>query len=313
MDIDKQLIEKLKIFNEFLVDNYQSKISKDRVKPILSELGVIKTILQGDTKDENLLGVDGSYNSYGANYPHQLWMFRGLAKATRGGQAIQSDILTPLDQQFRKKVELFSKARNISPYDGVGFFVKEKLAEMELDVAIQGAIDLKPSVIFMDGSLVRYKIESEKKWEKLKKIILDEGILLAGVIEEIGTKNLTNYLNLGEVYDREIMFGVLDIGEQFILKEQVKEGFITAFVRPGEDPQPIAIDCLLEQRGYMDKLISLAASLTPRKGRGIPLWLDIVDSEVRITNKVVDGLVENYISPDLRYKLLTGKRRERWF
>lgn len=314
MQLDKELIDKFKSINKFLEKNYMQNMDNNDLRIKLSQMGVVKPILvEACLHNENLLGVDGSLNSYGANYPHQLWVFRSLAKTTNGKQVTKSDILTPLDGDFRKQIDTFSKEKNISSYDGVSFFIKEKLAEMELDVAIEGIIKFNPTVVFMDGSLIRFKIECEQKWGVLKQLVLEKKILLAGIIEEIGTKNLGKHLDLGDIYDREIMFGLLHKGEQFKLDSQIKEGFITTFVRPGEDPQPVAVDCLLEQQENIDKIISLATSLTPQKGRGIPIWLDIVDTEVRITNKIVEGLVENYISPDLRYKLFVGKRKERWF
>ncbi len=313
MKIDKELIDKFRKLNNFMEEQYFNGIFSDSLKKELMGIGTFHIISDLSLGEENLMGVDGSYNSYGANYPHQLWVFRALAKGTKGGEYISHDILTPLDLEFRRKVEEFSKEKKISPYDGINFFIKGKLAQIELEVALKGIELISPSVIFMDGSLIRYKIECEEKWEQLKELCLEKGILIAGIIEEIGTKNLSKELMLGEYYDREIIFGLLNKGEIFTPNKQIKEGFVTTFIRPGEDPQPIAIDCLQEQRESIPRVITLAANLTPSKGRGIPIWLDVVDNEVRITNKIVEELAENYISPNFRYKLLRGKRKERWF
>jgi hypothetical protein len=58
-------------------------------------------------------------------------------------------------------------------------------------------------------------------------------------------------------------------------------------------------------------LIRLVYTLTPRQGRGIPYWLDIVDNQVRVTNALMQTMVEEYIDEDLRRRLLVTKRDER--
>jgi hypothetical protein len=55
----------------------------------------------------------------------------------------------------------------------------------------------------------------------------------------------------------------------------------------------------------------LVYSLTPEQGRGIPFWLDIVDNQVRVTNPLVETMVEQYIDADLRHRLLAVKRSDR--
>ena len=52
-------------------------------------------------------------------------------------------------------------------------------------------------------------------------------------------------------------------------------------------------------------------TLTPEQGRGIPYWLDIVDNQVRVTNPLVQTLVEQYIDPEIRHRILMLKRNDR--
>ena len=312
MELDYKLINKFKELNDFLKREYDGKLDLQTTRELISAVGKIESIQQGNQGALTLMGVDGSYNSYGANYRHQVWVFRGLAKGTNQIGCFNHDILTPLDTTLRQKIEVLGREKRLSSFDVANLLIKQKLAEIELDVAIEGIDKVNPDVVFMDGSLIRYKIEHEEKWETLRQLAITKDITLVGIIEEIGTKNLGKYLN-SPMYDREILFGLLKKGEKLTLDSQVREGFITTYIRPGEDPQPIAIDSLEGQESSLERVITLATELTPEKGRGIPVWIDMVDHEVRITNKLIEGLAQEYLSPDIRHKFLMGKRKERWY
>lgn len=312
MEFGNDLIYKMRELNSSLEQGYQGSLDKKYIRDKLEQLGRITEIKKMNHQQTVLVGVDGSYNSYGANYPHIVWIFRALAKGTNNEQVYLHDILTPLDITFRDKIEMFSREKRISPYDAVNLYIKRKLAEIEVDAAILGIDKCDPQIVFMDGSLIRYKIECEDKWNHLKELAISKGILLVGIIEEIGTKSFGKYLDTS-FYDREVLFGVINKGEAFFPDIQVKDGFATSYIRPGNDPQPIAIDCLTEQIDQQEIAISLAAQLTPENGRGIPIWIDVVDSEVRITNKAIEDLVNSFINADLKQMLLSAKRKERWY
>jgi hypothetical protein len=82
-------------------------------------------------------------------------------------------------------------------------------------------------------------------------------------------------------------------------------------IRASKSPQPIGVDGLEAQREARLELLRLVYTLSPEQGRGIPFWLDIVDNQVRVTDALVESLVEQYIDPDLRHRLLLSKRSER--
>ena len=84
-------------------------------------------------------------------------------------------------------------------------------------------------------------------------------------------------------------------------------------MRLSRDPHPIALDRLKEQQEHLYDTACLLYSLTSKDGRGIPLWLDIVDREVRITDRMMESLVDCYIDEDLRYRLLRAKRENRGY
>ncbi len=89
-----------------------------------------------------------------------------------------------------------------------------------------------------------------------------------------------------------------------------KEGFRTCFMRASVDPKPIGIDLLEEQQGYLKEVVDLVYTLTPSDGRGIPLWLDIIDENVRISDEVMKGLLNKYLGEEY-VEFLMPKREKR--
>ena len=77
-------------------------------------------------------------------------------------------------------------------------------------------------------------------------------------------------------------------------------------------PKPIGIDLLEEQQIYLNEVANLVYTLTPKDGRGIPLWLDIIDKSVRISDKVMEGLLSTYLGEDY-VEFIRPKREKREF
>lgn len=198
-----------------------------------------------------------------------------------------------------------------------------KMAQLEIETAIQSLEAMDPFLIMLDGSLVQYRIKCKQAWEEFYDLVLKKGVLVVGVIEEIKTDFLYPVIredvewDADGLSDRELLFGLLDVGEMLVVDERVvqpsKEGLVTCFVRLSRDPHPIALDMLKEQQEHLYDTACLLYSLTSKDGRGIPLWLDIVDREVRITDRMMESLVDCYIDEDLRYRLLRAKRENRGY
>ncbi|WP_353893327.1 DNA double-strand break repair nuclease NurA [Proteinivorax hydrogeniformans] len=310
MVFDNELIRKIKKVNEDLSTAQKNTPSRLELKEKLAEAGgIFSKIKENVNLDINLMGVDGSFNSYGANYPHQIFVFRALAKTTKGYEHVVSDVLYPMDSEVRAQITKISSEKNISQNDAMAKLIKVKLASMEVQAALGGLEKTKPDVIFMDGSLIRYKIEDADGWGELQAKCLSNDIKLGGVIEEIGTNTLSRKIDL-EGYDRETLFNLFELYEQLTF-HQIKEGLSTVFYRPSKDPHPVAMDCLTNQKEGIDELIGLASSLTPKRGRGIPVWLDIVDNEVRVTNKAINALIENHLDEKVKRVFLSPKRDKR--
>ena len=192
------------------------------------------------------------------------------------------------------------------------------MADLEVQAARQSIRKWQPSLIMMDGSLSRYQFQAEESWQQLVKLALQENVLLVGVIEEIGTRKISENLKeelpskMENMYDRELLFGLLGEKEVMEIKDiGLTHGFKKSFFRSARDPGVIGLDMLKEQQTQLDFVAQVVYALTPQDGRGIPLWLDIVDNEVRISNQMLDAMVENYIDPDLKQKLFHSKRSDR--
>ena len=254
-----------------------------------------------------IVGVDGSTNSSKGPFPYIITLQQALAKPCCSDPKgiTETDALSPL---------------TVEPVIGEDEYrelVKRNLAYLEVKVALKAIEEFWPRLILLDGSLVRYKIEAPQLWEKLKSRALDGDIILVGVVEGISTNLISQCLKdeLPEVIyyasDWEILFGLLDVGERLeIAQGRFKEGFRTFFMRSSTDPKPIGIDLLEEQQIYLSEVANLVYTLTPRDSRGIPLWLDIVDKSVRITDKMMESLLSAYLGDDY-VELIRPKREKR--
>lgn len=192
------------------------------------------------------------------------------------------------------------------------------LAKLELEAATRllEAEDIR--VMLMDGALYHYRIDAPEEWEALRALALKNDTLLVGVSEEITTENLVqlpafaSFAKNPYSYDRDLLFGVLNQNEMVYLEDiQHKAGLTSVWMRLGATPAITGFDMLEEQAPHMAFVGDLLCTLTPKEGRGIPLWLDYIDKEIRITDQLVEGLVEQYLDPDVRKQFFTKMRQSR--
>lgn len=280
-----------------------------------------------------IVGVDGSVNKKGGAYPHFVELFQGLAMSTKHKEDMVKlvEVSSPLvDKGYEEDISqeeidmLRIENRN------------ELLASIEIRVALESIKKFKPYAILMDGSLLRFHLYTKKLWTEFKERCEKENILLVGIIEEIKTQIVSKEWSNREegfqseedrglsVYDKEILFGKLDYGEMLIVKDGVNtkrewtKGGIketidisSAFLRTALSPNVIGIDILESQKDKLEEMANLVFALTPENSRGIPLWLDLVDREVRITNLMMEALLEKYIDRDLYQRLFIETRSKR--
>ncbi|MDO7285736.1 MULTISPECIES: DNA double-strand break repair nuclease NurA [Shouchella] len=312
MDLSEEIISKLKQSNNLLRKQYSNSHSqKDLIRQNLRKSATIirqmETISAGYLvnllEGRKIGGADGSVNQTNGEPPHVLYFFQALAKTTDGKEQWASDLYVPL---LEEQDESSGNRRSYL------------LAKLELEAATRllEAEDIR--VMLMDGALYHYRIDAPEEWEALRALALKNDTLLVGVSEEITTENLVQlpafapFAKNPYSYDRDLLFGVLNQNEMVYLEDiQHKAGLTSVWMRLGATPAITGFDMLEEQASHMAFVGDLLCTLTPKEGRGIPLWLDYIDKEIRITDQLVEGLVEQYLDPDVRKQFFTKMRQSR--
>ena len=325
--INEELKEKIRYLNRVLSNKYEQVLSLDKKffrEFINKNIGVIKKI-EKLTKDElayfsnkgGILGVDGSNNRMGGAYPHFIEIYQGLAKSTlyKDKPIYTTDFYTPLfsereDSALENTMEGEETIRN------------RKLSTTEVEAALEGIHRFNPYAVIMDGSLIRYNIECFDRWMELRRECEEKDIILIGVIKDIKTSIIGDVLKKEKslsieecFHDRELLYGLLEYGEMVPIQagvtKKTNEGFSSLFMRSSQAPNVIGMDILDSQKEYLEEMARLVLTLTPKDGRGVPLWIDIVDSEVKIPDKMIRGLLESYLDRDILEMLFISERDKR--
>ncbi|WP_099203600.1 DNA double-strand break repair nuclease NurA [Miniphocaeibacter massiliensis] len=319
--MDKEIITEVKKVNDFLRTKYNqiNKYSRDEIREIMKNVGEliqVKKLTSNELIDiknkGGVVGIDGSTNTFGGAYPHYIQLFQAVASfGINEEENIKiTDFYCPLVDE-----STINEEKNIKD---------SKLASIEIEVAIKST-EKNPHIVLLDGSLIRYKILCDEKWEELKKIAEEKNIILVGVIEDIKTSvtydnisgkdsnNTTNNI----IYDRELLFNKLEYLESLYIdkKESGKDeyGFRSAFLRSSKAPTIIAVDILEEQEENLQKILSLIASITDVNSRGIPFILDLADVQTRISDETIEQMIKMYIDTEFYEKLFNAQRFKRSF
>jgi hypothetical protein len=314
LPVSEELKEKLKKLNRTLRKVYSpSAFDEEKIRARLAEVGKFHRIekwrdeeIRDWLRGKSVIGVDGSVNSTRGPQTRTLSVFQALAKGTRGEEKWGADVYTPLLGEG--EADDGQAAREANKRGAI-------LSRLEMRVAREAIGEWKPRVVLMDGSLLHFFISDAHSWERLVALAEENGVLLVGVAEEISTSRLAKELfpEYPAWSDRDLLYGVLKVGEAFEWEDwsPAGSGMWRMAFRSSKSPQPIGLDGLLSQAGERLELVKLVYSLTPEQGRGIPFWLDIVDNQVRVTDPLVEMMVDQFIDPDLRHRLLSAKRSER--
>jgi hypothetical protein len=250
--------------------------------------------LAGFLAGRPLVGVDGTLNTFGGAFPHYLDLMRAIAKPTQGEQIVLKDLHCPLPPgDLEDEVVAVQRDQEIR---------QQKLANLEVRAALEAAQTLRPAILLMDGPLVRFDMRTKNTFSVLQQNVIDSNILLAGCIENIESRVIPTLM--GEAtpagwrnrYDRDLLWGVLEVGEVLEVRRPVKgqssqrtgeeepTPVRTWFMRTASDPGVIGLEMLEIQADRMGAVADFLYTLTPADGRGMPIWLDIVDREVRLTD-----------------------------
>lgn len=315
-NLNSELKEKIRSIpkRDQLLLKIKSKIGKIKVAKSLTDSEVKKLF-----NNKPLVGVDGSIYTYGANFPYNITFYKALAKSTTQGNLEKNRIFTPLSDSCYTEIEQYAAENKISLEAAHSKLKEETLATLEVEVAIQAIKEFGPRVLLMDGGFLRYGSLAPEKWQELKTLALQNDCIAVGVIEEIGTfeikKILQDELPLSckNSYDRELLFGLFSPGEWLQVYENLvlKRGYYTCFGRLALNPQACAWDFFEEHREYAEQIIDYLYTITPRQSRGIPLWIDVVDSDVRLTKNMVELFLTSSLDPELMELLLRPTRDKR--
>lgn len=323
------LVVELKELNGALARRQQAAGSAAMRRSLAQQIGRITQLhylcpeeIRALLGDSPLVGVDGSFGSCGASFPYLVTFFRALARSTRQGVAGNKywtdKIFSPLLSKDQARVQGLLD-QGLNPEDALAHIRWETLAAMEAEAGEAALERERPRILLWDGGFARLATHAPAIWERIKAGVLRQGTIMLGVAEEIATRTLVKQMSEtgdtpAEAFagwaDREQLYGMLQPGEIFRvhghLDAPCRWGRI--YARLSRHPQAIAVDYLAEQAGDLEAAMNFLYTVTPAHGRGFPLWLDVVDAEVRITADQVEALLAAYLDPALRELFLRPLR-----
>lgn len=310
----RELNSKLKDFTETYPTNSEMREKLSKIGQFVKVRELSKEEVRAMSNGKGVVGVDGSFTTYGNTFPHVLFLGQALAKCTMpssreclstylevGSNAMEDDTYGISSWNMNTFLETQSK----------------KVAQMEVAVALEALEYHKPFITMFDGGFWRLSNSAEELWEEFYAATLEQEAICVGIIEDIGSYDLYNDLNkvndeqMSYSLDSNILFNVLEYEEVFIPNAMYRDKYIRAFARFSKDPHPIALDFLLEQKKDVFAAMCLINTLTPKEGRGVPLWIDIVDKDVKITEEETRLMIESEIDPAHINRFFTGKRNKR--
>lgn len=315
----EELKIKLQNINNVLIVK-KSDISHKNIREYLTKNNIADMKLAFKMNEEELtkisnnsgvVAVDGSINNFGGLYPHYISLIRAVAFCTKGEKIEYEDIYTPLIEDMTTQEEDAIKRR-------------ASMSRLEIQAALDAIKKCQSNIIFMDGSLLHYKIDCPYEWDELKNTAIENGKIIVGVTEEVKTKDIADILkaegvlNDDVVYDREILFNMLKMGEYLYIKKDIKtskkeSGIKSYYARFSEDPQAIGVDFLKEQDAFAEDILNLIYTLTFSKSRGLPYIIDLVDMETKITNEKLNALIEGCLDKEVIEVYFNPKRSKRGY
>jgi hypothetical protein len=324
---EDQLVSELKELNNYLEKRHRVGGTTGERRQQAEQKGVFAPLSGLSGKEISsffqgrpLVGVDGSLATYGASYPYVVTFFRALAHTTSSGSSNEriwvQKIFSPLLPRYQEKMEeRISKGQN--PDEAMAHLRWETLATLEAKAALQ-VLESRPRLVVFDGGFARLKMHAPQIWNELKVTALEQEVLLLGVTEEIATCSLAQTLIAegeqglpGLMGDREILFGLLQPGETYRLHEGDSGEQGRLYARFARHPQVVAVDYLRDQESVFEPALNFLYSITPSHGRGFPLWLDVVDAEVRLSREEVEAMIATCLDPAMAEVFLRPLRASR--
>lgn len=261
-----------------------------------------------------LLTVDASYHRIGGAAPHFIEVYKGVGLSTnQKDDAIERiHVHTPVLEETQEVEFTMHSERSRE--------AEQRLAAIELEVAIALLEDTEGYALVMDGSLIRFAILCPVEWEKLRALCHEKKIPLLGVIEDIKTKHIGTAAKEQGLcdhvhYDREFLMGKLKKGEGVLLHQDLpgksEQGFTTLFARLSSEPFVIGIDIDGADVTQLKELTAILYAITPKRGRGMPYILDWVDARAKFTEQQLMPYFKKYGNPELFHTYFVAQRDKR--
>lgn len=268
-----------------------------------------------------LAGVDGSVAGIGAG-ANRLDVVSAIAMCAGGPKVAKFDLVCSVLPGDIEEARELARSRNMPIEMGYELLVKARTAALECVACLElmQGMGKGPWLVLMDGGFLRYESLCPVEWHALRQVASSRQVVLAGVIEEVGTFEVARMVAdaLGTEWpsnDRELLFGLLDPGECILVRPELafKGEYYTVFARLSDHPQPVAIDFLRRDadQELVKRVVSTLRQITSRSSRGIPLWLDVVDAEAHLSEGDVKAVVTAYLGQDVLEKLFLPHRSRR--
>ncbi|MCF8010589.1 MAG: DNA double-strand break repair nuclease NurA [Clostridiales bacterium] len=311
-----------KSLHERTINNMPSDLRYE-LEQLIANITPLKIISPGKIEELSgkrpVVAVDGSFNMAGSFQPYILYLFQAYAKSSAGDGEIVSDIFSPLLPEHYKRLEKLSREENLAGVQALERVKNHILTSMELQAAANAVKKYSPWLVLFDGGFMRFSRHASQEWNEYLRLAESKGVISAGIIEEAESYGLYRVLNESRsenntIYDREMLFGRMETGECLMLpgEKQIKSEFYTVFARLSRYPQATAYDFLPGVN--METIFNVMCflyTITPSGSRGIPLILDIVDSEVRITRREMELLLSAYLDTGIKEKFFISHRNRR--
>ncbi|MGB9866664.1 MAG: DNA double-strand break repair nuclease NurA [Bacillota bacterium] len=268
-----------------------------------------------------LVGVDGSTAGVGAG-TSRLDVVSAVAMCAGGPKVAKFDVVCSVLPQHVEQAKELASSRNMPMEMGYELLVKARMAALECLACgeLMSQLGGHMSLVVMDGGFLRYESLCPSEWRSLTEVLGHPPVMLVGVIEEVGTFEVARMVAqvLGTEWpsnDRELLFGLLEPGECIMVRQELafKGDYYTVFARLSDHPQPVAIDFLRRDADpyTVKKVVSTLYHITSRSSRGVPLWLDVVDQEARLSERDIWAVVTTYLGQEVLEKLFLPHRSRR--
>ncbi|WP_027718169.1 DNA double-strand break repair nuclease NurA [Desulfovirgula thermocuniculi] len=304
----------------------QKSLSREGVRELLARKAGSFQVLAPMSPEEverwfggrPLAAVDGSVNVLGGPFPRVLEFFQALGKTSTGRRVAAARVFTPLLPEALAELESLAAKEGLPQELALIALRSRRLSALELEVGCRLVEEEAPRLLLFDGGFMRYARHAPREWAAFCRLALERGVIAAGVIEEVESFGLAKICGVfaPAVYDRDLLLGVLEPGECLFVPPELKvkgESLYTVFARLSCHPQPVAVDFLQEQAAFAPQVMRYLYTITPSGGRGIPLFLDLVDAEVRLGKRDVELLADTYLGQLLREIFFTPQRERRDF